>query len=113
LLMPIVKYEEQLCLDLKLELQFCAKNKSHSDFVMCEGKAGEYQSIMKQIQMDIVPHPVCENQRRATRLGQYFNLDSSFTCAGGKPGKDTCTGIFKTLSHTGNPIHLQCIWDFA
>ena len=47
---------------------------------------------MKKIELDMVPQPVCENQLRATRLGQYFNLDSSFTCAGGYAGKDTCTG---------------------
>ena len=62
------------------------------------GKVGEYQVIMKKIELDMVPQPVCENQLRATRLGQYFNLDKSFTCAGGKPGKDTCTGIFH-ISH--------------
>ena len=47
---------------------------------------------MKKIELDMVPQPVCENQLRATRLGQFFNLDSSFTCAGGYAGKDTCTG---------------------
>lgn len=47
---------------------------------------------MKKVPLDLVPQPVCEAQLRATRLGQYFNLDKSFTCAGGKPGKDTCTG---------------------
>ena len=56
------------------------------------GKTGEYQVIMKKVPLDLVPQPVCEAQLRATRLGQYFNLDKSFTCAGGKPGKDTCTG---------------------
>ena len=61
-----------------------------NDFVL--GKAGEYQVIMKKIELDLVPQHVCENQLRATRLGQFFNLDKSFTCAGGKPGKDTCTG---------------------
>ena len=47
---------------------------------------------MKKIELDLVPQHVCENQLRATRLGQFFNLDKSFTCGGGKPGKDTCTG---------------------
>ncbi len=65
------------------------------EWLLFLGKTGEYQVIMKKIQLDLVPQPVCENQLRATRLGQYFNLDPSFTCAGGKPGKDTCTGILK------------------
>jgi hypothetical protein len=71
------------------------------------GKAGEYQVIMKKIQLDLVPQPVCENQLRATRLGQYFNLDKSFTCAGGKPGKDTCTG--KLFSKFENFISFERI----
>jgi len=57
-----------------------------------KGKPGEYQVILKRVQLDLVPHNDCETKLRGTRLGQFFDLDKSFTCAGGKLGKDTCTG---------------------
>ncbi|XP_033217012.1 trypsin-3-like [Belonocnema kinseyi] len=54
---------------------------------------GTYQSIMKEVDLPIVDYNTCQNQLRATRLGQYFQLDStSFICAGGEAGKDACTG---------------------
>lgn len=55
------------------------------------GNKGNYQSILKKIQLPLVPHDECEQMLRKTRLGKRFILDDSFTCAGGK-GKDTCTG---------------------
>lgn len=55
---------------------------------------GTYQSIMKEVDLPIVDYNTCQNQLRATRLGQYFQLDStSFICAGGEAGKDACTVI--------------------
>jgi len=56
------------------------------------GSDGEYQVILKQVQMDLVDHDDCENSFQKTRLGRNFNLDDSFLCAGGQPGKDTCKG---------------------
>jgi len=56
------------------------------------GKSGQYQVIMKQIQMDMVDHKTCENKLRTTRLGEFFTLHDSFSCAGGKPKEDACTG---------------------
>ena len=56
------------------------------------GKAGEYQVIMKQVEMDMVDHETCEKTLKGTRLGDYFELHDSFNCAGGEIGKDTCTG---------------------
>lgn len=56
------------------------------------GKEGNYQVILKQVKMDMVRHGQCQNDLRTTRLGQFFKLDKSFTCAGGLPGKDTCKG---------------------
>lgn len=47
---------------------------------------------MKQIQMDMVDYDTCQDKLRSTRLGQFFQLDKSFNCAGGQGGKDTCTG---------------------
>ncbi|XP_013113565.1 phenoloxidase-activating factor 2 isoform X2 [Stomoxys calcitrans] len=53
---------------------------------------GEYQVILKKIDLPIVPQDTCQQQLRQTRLGLYFNLHESFVCAGGEKGKDTCKG---------------------
>ena len=42
--------------------------------------------------MDLVDHDDCEDSFQKTRLGRNFDLDDSFLCAGGQPGKDTCKG---------------------
>ena len=34
----------------------------------------------------------CQKQLRQTRLGHFFELHTSFMCAGGKNGADTCKG---------------------
>lgn len=34
----------------------------------------------------------CQNRLRTTRLGTYFQLHSSFVCAGGEANRDTCRG---------------------
>jgi plasma kallikrein len=54
------------------------------------GKEGKYQVILKKIELPIVPHGVCQDKFRNTRLGKRFVLHKSFICAGGEPGKDTC-----------------------
>merc|ERR1712154_549298 len=41
---------------------------------------------------DGVNHDDCQDSLRKTRLGGKFKLDSSFVCAGGVNGKDTCKG---------------------
>lgn len=57
------------------------------------GANGKYQSIMKEVDVPIVDQTACENELRATRLGQSFVLNrSSFVCAGGELDKDACTG---------------------
>ncbi|XP_074099787.1 phenoloxidase-activating factor 2-like [Cotesia typhae] len=56
------------------------------------GKDGEYQVVLKRVDLPAVNHAVCQNSLRETRLGKYFQLDESFMCAGGEPGKDTCKG---------------------
>lgn len=55
-------------------------------------EGGHYQNIMKQVDLAEVPHDTCQKKLRKTRLGRWFRLHSSFTCAGGKPGVDTCRG---------------------
>lgn len=53
---------------------------------------GQYQNILKKIELPVVPNAKCQENLRKTRLGKYFELHSSFMCAGGEPGKDTCKG---------------------
>jgi len=55
-------------------------------------KSGDYQTVLKAISLPIVDSPTCENALRRTRLGERFQLDESFMCAGGRPGEDACTG---------------------
>merc|ERR1712061_764259 len=56
------------------------------------GKGGEYQVILKEIGLPVVDSYQCEASLRRTRLGGKVQLDDSFLCAGGVPGKDTCKG---------------------
>ncbi|XP_055839042.1 phenoloxidase-activating factor 2-like isoform X1 [Episyrphus balteatus] len=51
-----------------------------------------HRKIMKKINLRVVPKGKCQNALRKTRLGEYFELHSSFICAGGEIGKDTCKG---------------------
>jgi len=56
------------------------------------GKSGNYQEILKQVPLDLVRKDQCQEELRQTRLGKLFELDQSFTCAGGEPNEDTCKG---------------------
>merc|ERR1712115_261745 len=56
------------------------------------GAAGEYQVVLKEIDLPFVSNGVCQDKLRSTRLGQKFKLHDSFLCAGGIAGKDTCKG---------------------
>ncbi|EDW88785.1 phenoloxidase-activating factor 2 [Drosophila yakuba] len=56
------------------------------------GKDGEYQVILKKVDMPVVPNQQCQANLRETRLGRHFNLHESFICAGGEKDKDTCKG---------------------
>merc|ERR1712088_1140228 len=56
------------------------------------GAAGEYQVVLKEIDLPVVDHDTCQDSLRQTRLGGKFKLHDSFVCAGGVNGKDTCKG---------------------
>lgn len=56
------------------------------------GAEGEYQVVMKKVEVPMVERGLCQDQLRKTRLGRKFKLDSSLTCAGGEEGKDACRG---------------------
>jgi hypothetical protein len=55
------------------------------------GASGQYQVVLKEIDLPVVGHDQCQAALRSTRLGRRFKLDDSFICAGGS-GKDTCKG---------------------
>ncbi|CAG0888843.1 unnamed protein product [Cyprideis torosa] len=56
------------------------------------GPRGKFQSLLKQVELPLVPNRACQHSLRSTRLGRFFNLDQSFLCAGGERGVDACTG---------------------
>lgn len=56
-------------------------------------RTGTYQAIQRSTDLPLVPTNTCQSQLQNTRLGPSFLLDPySFMCAGGKAGKDACTG---------------------
>ncbi|XP_055856315.1 phenoloxidase-activating factor 2-like [Episyrphus balteatus] len=63
-----------------------------SSWEMKQFETGKYPKIMKKIELPVVPNAKCQNDLRQTRLGPLFKLHSSFMCAGGEIGKDTCKG---------------------
>lgn len=54
------------------------------------GQAGKYSVIMKKVPLPIVEFNQCQRELQASRLGEKFRLDTSFICAGGVEGVDTC-----------------------
>lgn len=54
------------------------------------GNEGQYQNILKNIELPIVSKVPCLNNLRTTQLGKYFELHQSFICTGGELGMDTC-----------------------
>lgn len=61
---------------------------------------GQFQAIMREVDVPIVDSNVCESRFRQTRLGANFVLSrTSFICAGGEAGKDACTVIHDFLKY--------------
>jgi len=56
------------------------------------GAEGEYQVVLKEVDLHTVGFNTCQDKLRSTRLGKRFRLHDSFLCAGGDAGKDTCKG---------------------
>jgi secreted trypsin-like serine protease len=54
------------------------------------GKGGNYQNVLKEVDVPILSHVDCERKLRRTRLGGDFVLHPGFVCAGGEEGKDAC-----------------------
>ncbi|XP_058065543.1 inactive CLIP domain-containing serine protease A8-like [Anopheles bellator] len=57
-----------------------------------EMKTRTYASVMKRVDLPILPREKCETMLRASRLGPFFKLHSSVICAGGERDLDMCTG---------------------
>ena len=52
-----------------------------------------YSTILKEVVVPLVENKKCQKLlRENTRLGPFFELDSSFLCAGGEKDIDTCKG---------------------
>lgn len=56
------------------------------------GDYGKYQNILKEVDVPVLPHGLCQQQLRQTRLGYNYELNPGFLCAGGEEGKDACKG---------------------
>ncbi|CAF4888644.1 unnamed protein product [Pieris macdunnoughi] len=56
------------------------------------GKDGRFQDILRKVKVSVVDRRQCQTALRNTRLGQFFELHSSFMCAMGANGKDICKG---------------------
>merc|ERR1712038_82613 len=56
------------------------------------GASGQYQVVLKEVDLPVVDTAACQDSLRQTRLGKRFKLHESFLCAGGEAGKDTCKG---------------------
>lgn len=51
-----------------------------------------YQTIQKEVDVPVLDAGKCQAALASTRLGNAFVFDAnSFICAGGEPGKDSCT----------------------
>merc|ERR1712071_261951 len=57
------------------------------------GDQGNFQYILKKVNVPIVDSNDCEKRLRQTKLTRFFQLSrTSFICAGGIAGQDACTG---------------------
>merc|ERR1719373_1184033 len=56
------------------------------------GAEGQYQVVLKELEIPTVRNDVCQEKFQDSRLGKRFRLDPSFMCAGGQAGQDTCQG---------------------
>lgn len=53
---------------------------------------GEYQQVLKSVDVPILENQVCQQLLKNSRLGPSFELHPGFLCAGGEEGKDACKG---------------------
>eukprot|EP00094_Tigriopus_californicus_P009692 TCALIF_09343-PA protein Name:"Similar to Sb Serine proteinase stubble (Drosophila melanogaster)" AED:0.05 eAED:0.05 QI:0/0.8/0.81/1/0.9/0.81/11/167/1357 len=70
---------------------------------------GNYQHVLKEVQVPVVRNDQCQRMLQQTRLGPNFELAQGFMCAGGEEGKDACKG------DGGGPLVCQVngLWQLA
>lgn len=56
------------------------------------GDNGQYQSVLKEVDLTVISPPQCQQRLRQTRLGPSYQLHPGMICAGGEQGKDACKG---------------------
>lgn len=56
------------------------------------GHGGQYQAILHEVELPLVPDNICLALLRNTSLGPRFNFHNSYLCAGGMKSKDSCVG---------------------
>ncbi|KAK8728788.1 hypothetical protein OTU49_008939, partial [Cherax quadricarinatus] len=56
------------------------------------GNRGNFQHLLKEVDLPVIDQSVCQSALRNTRLGPQFTLHSGMICAGGEEGKDACEG---------------------
>lgn len=54
------------------------------------GHQGEYQSVLKKVDLPVIGHSTCNAILKRTKLGPEYDLHAGFMCAGGERGKDAC-----------------------
>lgn len=69
------------------------------------GPSGQYQAILREVELAVIPPDTCQTALRQTNLGPKFNLHSSFLCAGGQKNLDTCIG------DGGGPLVCPSLYD--
>ncbi|XP_046975375.1 phenoloxidase-activating factor 2-like [Vanessa cardui] len=56
------------------------------------GRNSPYRVVMKKVEVPTINNEICQSALRSTRLGRFFQLHTSFMCAGGEEDVDTCQG---------------------
>ncbi|KAF2902131.1 hypothetical protein ILUMI_04064 [Ignelater luminosus] len=76
------------------------------------GASGKLQTILKKVDLPIVPNQICEKKIR-DKLRRMYRLPSSLMCAGGEKGKDTCEGDGGSALVCVLPDHMDTYYELG